>query len=256
MRWTLRDKWASHQSYLAVSRRKHGPSVVDQDTRLVIEGFPRAANTFTVFAFQMAQPAPVRVAHHLHAPIQVIAAVRARIPVVLLVRPPEEAVLSLAMWSPYVSLDRALAAYCRFYEHVQPCSSWCVIGEFRQVTTDLGRVVDTVNRRYGTSFSRFEHTSENVQACYRLIEEMSRRPPWAAAITRYVSGTITAEQLAAARTSAWGDRQLAALVETRVARPSPVRTAHREQIRGQYHHPRLAPMRDRAERAYRAVTDG
>ena len=40
-------------------------------TELVIEAFPRSANTFATVAFQLSQPAPVRVAHHLHAPAQV-----------------------------------------------------------------------------------------------------------------------------------------------------------------------------------------
>src|SRR2546421_9409717 len=116
LRWVIRDVWAGHPSYLWYSRRHHGPNVVSHDTELVIEGFPRTANTFTVFAFQMAQAAPVRVAHHLHAPAQVIFAARRGIPVLVLVRPPEDAVLSLASWSPYVSLGQALAAYARFYE--------------------------------------------------------------------------------------------------------------------------------------------
>lgn len=255
LRWTVRDVWAGHSSYLSVTRRKHGPAVVRPDTQLVIEGFPRTANTFSVFAFQMAQPAPVRLAHHLHAPIQVIAAARARIPVLVLIRPPEDAVLSLATWSPHVSLEQALAAYSRFYERIQPHRDWCVTGEFTQVTTDLGQVIDAINARYGTAFARFEHTPANVEACYALIEEKSRRPPWAAAITRYVSGTITAEELAAARAAAGGNGGTGELVEARVARPSPVRSAEREQIRGRYHDPRLAPQRERAERVHRAFTD-
>ena len=250
--WTIRDVWAGHASYLAVARSRHAQGAVGQDTRLVIEGFPRTANTFTVFAFQMAQPAPVRLAHHLHAPIQVIAAARAKIPVLVLIRPPEDAVLSLATWSPHVALEQALRAYSRFYERILPHRSWCVTGEFTQVTSDLGRVIDTVNARYDTSFARFGHTPQNVAACYALIEEKSRRPPWAAAITRYVSGTITAEQLAAARAEASGAGVEGELSEARVARPSQARAGAREQMRGRYHDPRLARVRERAERAHRA----
>jgi hypothetical protein len=253
LRWTARDVWAGHASYLAVARSRHSEAAVGPDTQLVIEGFPRTANTFSVFAFQMAQPAPVRVAHHLHAPIQVITAARARIPVLVLIRPPEDAVLSLTTWSPHIGLEQALRAYSRFYERIAPYRSWCVTGEFTRVTSDLGIVIDAVNARYETAFARFEHTPQNVEACYALIEEKSRRPPWAAAITRYVSGTIPAQQLAAARAAssgAGGEGQQ--LSEARVARPSQARAAARDEMRGRYHHPGLAQFRERAERAHSA----
>jgi hypothetical protein len=146
---------------------------------------------------------------------------RARIPALVLIRPPEDAVLSLATSSPHVGLDRALHAYSRFYERIQPHHASCVTGEFTQVTTDLGAVIDAVNARYATTFARFEHTPANVQACYGLIEEKSRRPPWAAAITRYVSGTITADELAAARAAAGGNGGAGELSESRATRPRP-----------------------------------
>ena len=39
-----------------------------KETELVIEGFPRSANTFAVLAFDYAQPDDVKLAHQLHAP--------------------------------------------------------------------------------------------------------------------------------------------------------------------------------------------
>jgi hypothetical protein len=245
-----RDVWASHPSYLWFARRHNGPNVVGSDTQIVIEGFPRTANTFSVYAFQMAQTAPVRVAHHLHAPSQVIFAARRGVPAVVLVRPPEDAVLSLASWSPHVSLGHALAAYSRFYERLLPYRERCVAAEFRDVTSDLGRVIDAVNARYGTRFARFEHTPANVEACYALVEEKSRRPPWADAITRYVSGTIALAQLDEARAAGAGTRN-GELSEARVARPSAVRRDRRDALRGAYLEPRLQRARRRAEQAYR-----
>jgi hypothetical protein len=232
-----------------------GQAVVGHDTQIAIEGFPRTANTFSVFAFQMAQPAPVHVAHHLHAPIQVIAAARARIPAVVLIRPPEDAVLSLTTWSPHIGLRQALAGYARFYERILPHRDWCVTGEFAAVTTDLGRVIDAVNARYGTAFARFDHTPAKVEACYALIEEKSRRPPWAGAITRYVSGAITAEELAAARAASGGNGGASEISEAHVARPSATRHAEREQMRARYHDAHLTELRERAERAYRAFVE-
>ena len=153
------------------------------------------------------------------------------IPALVLVRPPEDAVLSLHSWSAHVGLEQALAAYSRFYERIRPYRDWCTRGEFDQVTTDLGAVTDDVNARYGTSFTRFEHTPQNVEACYRLIEEKSRRPAWGVAISEYASGAITAAQLAAERAAADSGGVGAELSEVRVARPSAARAALRERAR-------------------------
>src|SRR5262245_32533170 len=62
---------------------------VFRDTEAIIEGFPRSANTFAATAFQLAQTKPVRVAHHLHVPSQIIAGARWGIPTIVLVRDPE-----------------------------------------------------------------------------------------------------------------------------------------------------------------------
>jgi len=54
--------------------------LVKKDTEIVIEGYPRSANTFAVAAFLLAQGRAVKIAHHLHVPAQVIQAVRWGIP--------------------------------------------------------------------------------------------------------------------------------------------------------------------------------
>jgi hypothetical protein len=250
VRWRARQRWATHDSYLALARIRKGRAVVGPDTEIVIEGFPRAGNTFAVFAFQSAQPRPVRVAHHLHAPAQVAAAVARGLPVLLLIRPPQDAIVSSVLWWPHVTPADALAAYARFYERLLPVRDACVIGPFEEVTADMGAVIDRVNRRYGRDFARFEHTPENVERCYRLIEERSRQPSSTAAINAYMSGVITAAELGAHRGHG-SDPSRPAAPEMRVARPSGARAAARERVCDAYLVPRLAGARARAERAYR-----
>ena len=57
--------------YLPFARRKYpgpSPEVISSATELVIDGYTRSASTFAVYALQLAQATPVRLAHHLHAP--------------------------------------------------------------------------------------------------------------------------------------------------------------------------------------------
>ena len=70
---------------------------VTPDKLVVIEGFPRSGNSFARRAFIMAQDETfdvTRIAHHLHVPAQVIRAARWRIPTLVLIRRPKDAVLS------------------------------------------------------------------------------------------------------------------------------------------------------------------
>src|SRR4029079_11860657 len=110
--------------YLPFARRKYpgpSPEVISDETEVVIDGYTRSASTFAVYAFQVAQPRPVRLAHHLHAPAQLLEAARRGLPAILVIREPRGAVLSQVVREPGVDLLDAVWAYSRFYESLEPC---------------------------------------------------------------------------------------------------------------------------------------
>jgi len=154
--------------------RKDQARVVTQDTQLVIEGFPRSANTFARVAFNSAQRERVRIAHGLHVPAQVIRASRWRIPTLVLIRKPKDAVLSFAIRDP-ISVDQALRYYLSFYETVEEYRDAYILGLFEEVTEDLGEVIRRINDRFGTAFSPFSHNERNVEGVFARIEINSRK---------------------------------------------------------------------------------
>lgn len=98
---------------------------VSQDTEIVIEGFPRSANTFAVVASTQAQGArPIRIAHHLHAEAQVLAGVERKLPVIVLIRQPEDAIRSLKIAFPDQDENRMLRLYLRFYRASAFATMW------------------------------------------------------------------------------------------------------------------------------------
>lgn len=166
--------------YLPLARRRYpGPSpmVVTRDTDLVIDGYTRSATTYAVYAFQVAQPRPVRLAHHLHAPAQILAAARWGIPTILLIRDPEGAVLSQVVREPGVTVRDALVSWRRFYEVTLRRPGAFVVGEFAQVTTDMGRVTRDLNERFGTSFAEFERTRGHEREVLELMGNDRPRSP-------------------------------------------------------------------------------
>jgi hypothetical protein len=166
--------------------------VIGSSTELVIDGYTRSATTFAVYAFQLAQVRPVRLAHHLHAPAQLIAAAKMGVPVLALIREPEGAILSQLVREPRVELRDALVAYTRFYSYLLPHRRGFVVGEFDQVTRDFGGVVRRLNERFGTSFEEFLHTDANVRECYALIKE---RPTLSSTLLGFESGLVSREEL-------------------------------------------------------------
>jgi len=197
---------------------------VGPGTEIVIEGFPRCGNSFAFAAFRLAQGRETRIAHHLHAPAQVVAAVRRGIPALVVIRPPEEAVASLMVRDPRVSPEDALRDYVGFYEPLVGHAGGFVVAEFSEVTTDFGKVVRRVNSRFGTRFREFDHSPGNVERCFHLLEE--------------IHGAVRAE-----------DRDF----EAGVARPSAERDRRKQAARDRLSDPRLEKLRATARGVYERI---
>jgi hypothetical protein len=251
--WSLRTRWAAHSTYLLYSRVRHPLNVIDRSTELVIEAFPRSANTFATVAFQISQPEPVRVAHHLHAPAQIIAAVRRDIPALVPVRHPRDAAISQAIRSPGVSLERTLAAYEHFHTKLLPYRTGILVAKFEDVTRDFGSVTQAVNQQFGTRFSLFSHDPERVEQVYRMIDDRARAPHLAAAVTAYRSGRITRQEFEARTKPDVGDLNKTDVPAHLVARPIEGRRDLKAALQTAYESPRLHRTRTAAEAAYRRI---
>jgi hypothetical protein len=210
---------------LAIARRRHGIPVRD-DTRIVIEGFPRTGTSFAVAAFDLAQEGRVRIACHVHAPAQIVAGARRGLPCVVIAREPEETSLSFVIRNPHLTIRHALRGYLRFYEPLLRLHGRFVVGTFEQVTNDFGEVTRRVNERFGTAFREFEHTEENVRRCFEAIDEDYRK--------RLPEGEA---------------------LERQVARPSEWRIRMKDEIRSSYQASSSASLRARAERVFEAFAD-
>lgn len=225
--YSTRAVVSAHPSlYLPFAERKYRRDVedrvVDRDTELVIEGFQRSGNTFAVVAFESAQRRPVRTAHHLHAAAQIVAAVRMGVPALVLIRDPADSVLSHMIREPGISAKQALANWVRFYEAVIPVRERVVIADFADVTTDLGDVIRRLNAKYGTDFEVFEHTQQNVDECFEVIEHRNRQ-------------------------------KYGQIAESKVPRPSAEREGLKAGLREEFDAHRLEGLRTRAYRVYRSL---
>ena len=199
-------------------RRKNVPA--SPGVAIVIDGFPRSANTFSARAFEFANPGVV-VSHHMHAPASILLGVQHRIPTVVLIRPPVDAVLSEVIREPRKRLRRALVEWNSFYGLVRPVLDQVVVADFATVTSDYSLVIDEVNRRWGTSFEAYRNTPDSDNEVFAVIEATAR--------SRGKTGSR---------------------LETQVPRPSQTRAKQKPALQAELDRPGLRPLVDQAQKLY------
>lgn len=146
---------------------------VDRDTEFVIEGYPRSANTFAVVAFEYSNPR-IKLAHHLHVPAQIIRAAQWKIPILVLIREPKEAVASSIVRNPEQSIERALNSYVSFYKNIQSYSYSYIVGNFEDIVQDYSKVIHQVNHKFGTKFVAMTPTGVDKDLIFSKIHNYDR----------------------------------------------------------------------------------
>jgi hypothetical protein len=169
-------------AFCSVMRRRHPEwFLVDVDTDLVIESYQSCGNTFARKAMEHANP-QARIASHSHSWANVARGLRLHKPVVVLLRPPLEAVASHAVRMRLDDLDYELRRYYRFFRRVAGVSTvksgdtpeppGVVLTPFDVTVNRFGDVIGAVNSRFATRFNLFDHADPAAKAA--VFEEMER----------------------------------------------------------------------------------
>ena len=155
-----------------------------------------------------------------------IRAARWRIPTLVVIRKPKDAVLSFVIRDP-ISVDQALKYYISFYKTVEKYRDAYVLGLFEEVTEDFGQVIKRINDKFGTTFSLFRHDEQNVSKVFAGMETRARK--------------------------VYGDETL--LLERRVARPSAARERIKHEIEYELDNPKRKKLIAEAEAVYNRLTN-
>ncbi|HET9772419.1 MAG TPA: hypothetical protein VFS16_16110, partial [Acidimicrobiia bacterium] len=159
-------------AYCSVMRRRHPEwFLVDGETDLVIEGYQSCGNTFARKAMEHANP-QAHIASHSHSWANVARGLRLGKPVVVLLRPPLDAVASHAVRMRLDDLDQELRRYHRFFERVAGVADEVVLAPFEVTTDRFGDVIREVNDRFSTRFNLFDHDDPASKAA--VFAEMDR----------------------------------------------------------------------------------
>lgn len=146
--------------------------IVDNKTDVCIEGFPRCANTFTVVAFSTVNP-KLKVAHHMHTIAQLKGALKYKIPIVIVIRKPNEAIKSYLVRNNKVSVTEAIEYYESFYSFVLENKELLIISDFDDSIKCFDKIIQKTNIKYKKNFNVFSPTKHEVDKVFKIIEDIS-----------------------------------------------------------------------------------
>lgn len=151
--------------------RKFERFIVSDETDLVIEGFPRCANSFATQSIRLLtreQGRDFRFATHAHSSAHVVAGLRIGKPTLVVIREPKSAIISLqALWRQsgisIQSVNGLLKRYIQFYEMLMPYRTDIVVSDFKRTTAEYPGVIRELNERFDLGLPEVE-TQEELEA--------------------------------------------------------------------------------------------
>ena len=128
--------------------KRHPPNhICKPNTRLVIEGYPRSSNSFAVHMTYLSAGNRLHeseIAHHTHRVDNLRLADAYGVPKVILIREPEDAILSFHIYLK-LPMERCAAIYVSFYTAALLKMEKTAVVHFREVTGDFRSVVKRIN---------------------------------------------------------------------------------------------------------------
>ena len=145
--WELRvfgwsfSVWPSVYVFLLSVFRRHIYSLsAHRSTDVVVEGFPRSANTYLVEALKMQLNGHANIAHHLHDVSQLTRSEKLALPCFVIIRNPVDAVVCWKLKSPQLRTSMMFKAYKKFYDCCEKADHITLL-DYNEVINNTSSVV-------------------------------------------------------------------------------------------------------------------
>lgn len=139
-----------------------------KNTDIVIDGFPRCANTYATFAFDIAQNSRLNIAHHIHKKSQFITAAKYNLPAILLIRKPADCISSLLVRQPKYKVETLFKGYSFLYGGLAKMDTF-IVADFENILNDYGSIIKSVNAKFNTTFNLYVKNEENENKLKEII---------------------------------------------------------------------------------------
>jgi len=158
-----RKYWWFYPLFIKYRQTEKLSLVVESNTDLVIEGFPRSANSFAFAAITSSQPRPFKIAHHLHHEAQICLAAHYKVPMLILIRHPVDACVSMAIYCQDTDISGLLYRWVEFYNCAMKHAKHICFAEFNTVTHDIASVLRRLNCKFKSKL-RVPASNEDISA--------------------------------------------------------------------------------------------
>jgi len=135
-----------------------------------MEAHARSGNTFAYHALNLAQKNNVKMGHHLHQPNHIIEGIKNNIPVMVIIRHPDDVIMSYKNRSPQITLWNGYYSYYLFYNRLKPYLGKIMLATFQEVTMDFKIPIKRLNKKYNLNYDYFNNSSSNNQKVFTKIE--------------------------------------------------------------------------------------
>jgi len=146
--------------------------LVSNNTGLVIDGFPRSGNTFCAVSFRKFQKKKIQISHHTHSPANIKRALKLNIPVILLIRKPEDSLKSLMIMFPYMSFSIISFWYYIFYRSLLLYRDKLLIIDFEILTKEYQLMLERYNKKFNSSLIVHKVTKQNEIEIFEEIKKI------------------------------------------------------------------------------------
>jgi len=168
---------------------------------LYVDGYPRSGNSYLFGLIRFFYPR-LSFAHHLHTPAALAIALKKRIPTVVLVREPSDAIASNAHRKQHMQkravngrlLDQLIDDYIGYYRFVLSHSSSLSMVNFMDLKNDPLSVLRSQISCYGMETPRYPINEIALKAFQSTLEEREKTKPLGA--TSLPDGLSVVEKIA------------------------------------------------------------
>jgi len=140
-----------------------------------IDGFPRSGNTFATKMFQLTQGDKFKLQSRTHNPLCIIRAIRLNKPVILLIREPEDVIISWHI-ATQESIVKIIADYVAFYDILSKHKDQLITVTFEELIGDFHKVIYKLNNKSPGEYRLdFDHSQMAIKT-FREIDNQTRKP--------------------------------------------------------------------------------
>lgn len=178
------DKYLFNLKYIIANRFSNVPTFynpisriltgkdyfANKKTDVVIDGFPRCANTYATFAFKCAQKDnDLIIGHHVHKISRFLIAKKYNIPAILLIRNPIDCISSLLIRQPLYDPRVLFKEYYYIYFNIYKINHF-VVADFNDVKNDYGNIIKNLNSKFNSNFNVYYKNELNEEKIKLIIQ--------------------------------------------------------------------------------------